>query len=123
MERALTLHFVDGTKISFDFDEQGHHIGIGPGQSLTSTSAGVWRAGATANTTLYGTFRPRLGQLVGLRHIVTPSATFAFSPATSAGNRFNDFGGFGVSGGKLPYTATFHYPNRKEPDVSLACGN
>jgi hypothetical protein len=22
MERALTLHFVDGTKLSFDFDEQ-----------------------------------------------------------------------------------------------------
>lgn len=30
---------------------------------------------------------------------------------------------FGVSGGKLPYTVTFHYPNRKEPDVSLACGS
>jgi hypothetical protein len=30
---------------------------------------------------------------------------------------------FAVVGGKLPYTVTFDYPNRKEPDVSLACGN
>ena len=30
---------------------------------------------------------------------------------------------FGVTGGKLPYTATFHYPNRKTPDVTLACGS
>ena len=26
MERALTLHFVDGTKISFDFDEQAASV-------------------------------------------------------------------------------------------------
>jgi len=31
--------------------------------------------------------------------------------------------GFAVKGGKLPYTVTFHYPNRKTPDVALACGN
>ena len=30
---------------------------------------------------------------------------------------------FAIVGGKLPYTVTFVYPNRKEPDVSLACGN
>ena len=28
---------------------------------------------------------------------------------------------FQVTGGPLPYTATFHYPNRKAPDVSLSC--
>ena len=26
MERALTLHFVDGTKLSFDFDEQAANV-------------------------------------------------------------------------------------------------
>ncbi|MFI5302506.1 MAG: hypothetical protein ACHREM_30820 [Polyangiales bacterium] len=30
---------------------------------------------------------------------------------------------FAVSGGKLPYVVTFKYPNRKTPDVTLACGN
>ena len=29
---------------------------------------------------------------------------------------------FSISGGKYPYSATFTYPNRKAPDVSLACG-
>ena len=29
--------------------------------------------------------------------------------------------GFSITGGPLPYTATFHYPNRKTPDVTLAC--
>lgn len=28
---------------------------------------------------------------------------------------------FDVKGGKLPYSASFHYPNRKTPDVTLAC--
>jgi len=85
---------------TFDFDEQGHHFGVGAGQSLTATSAAVWRAGVSSNATFYGTFRPRLGSLVGLRHIVTPTASFAYSPESKAGNRFNDFGGFGVSSGK-----------------------
>ena len=90
-------------QVTFDFDEQGHHIGIGTGQTLTGTSAAVWRTGVSSNATFYGTFRPRLGSLVGLRHIVTPSASFAFSPATTAGDRFHDFGGFGVSGGKQAF--------------------
>jgi hypothetical protein len=29
---------------------------------------------------------------------------------------------FAIKGGKLPYSATFTYPNRKTPDVALACG-
>jgi hypothetical protein len=85
----------------FDFDEQGHHFGFGSGQTLTGTSAAVWRAGVSTNTTLYGTFRTKLGPVVGLRHIITPSASFFISPeAKSLNNRFNDFGGFGVSSGK-----------------------
>src|SRR5207244_10928567 len=85
-------------QVTFDFDEQGHHIGIGTGQTLTGTSAAVWRTGVSSNATFYGTFRPRLGSLVGLRHIVTPSASFAFSPATTAGDRFHDFGGSACRG-------------------------
>src|SRR5262249_47863374 len=49
----------------FDFDEQGHHFGIGSGQTLTGTSAASWRAGVSTNATFYGTFRTRMGPLVG----------------------------------------------------------
>jgi len=85
----------------FDFDEQGHHFGIGSGQTLTGTSAATWRAGVSTNTTLYGTFRTHLGPVTGLRHIITPSANFFYSPeGRNLTNRFNDFGGFGVSSGK-----------------------
>ena len=85
----------------FDFDEQGHHFGLGAGKTLTGTSAASWRAGVSTNTTLYGTFRTRMGSVVGLRHIITPTASFFYSPELhTPSSRFNDFGGFGVSGGK-----------------------
>ena len=29
--------------------------------------------------------------------------------------------GFKITGGKLPFSATFNYPNRKTPDVTLSC--
>ncbi len=41
---------------------------------------GVWSAGASANTNLYGTWRPNVGPVVGLRHIMTPSVSFRYTP-------------------------------------------
>ncbi|MFN0149839.1 MAG: putative LPS assembly protein LptD [bacterium] len=41
---------------------------------------GVWSARAAANTNLYGTWWPRLGPVVGVRHIMTPSVSFGYSP-------------------------------------------
>ncbi len=41
---------------------------------------GVWSAGASANTNLYGTWRPNIGPVVGLRHIMTPSVSFRYTP-------------------------------------------
>ena len=40
----------------------------------------VWSARASANTNLYGTWWPRLGPLTGIRHIMTPSVSFGYSP-------------------------------------------
>ena len=40
----------------------------------------VWRAGVSANTAIYGTFAPGLGPLRALRHVITPSVSFAFQP-------------------------------------------
>jgi hypothetical protein len=85
-------------QVTFDFDEQGHHFGWGPHETLFGTSQAVSTAGVSSNATFYGTFRPHWGPVVGVRHILTPSVSFAFSPQTQS--RFNDFGGFGVATGK-----------------------
>jgi lipopolysaccharide assembly outer membrane protein LptD (OstA) len=104
---------IDADMVVFDFDEQGHRIDLARPGSLTSTTAGVWRSGVTTSATFYGTFRPRLGPLIGLRHVVTPSVSYSYSPEftnlsfTDARgfrvSRFNSFGGFGVSGFKQSF--------------------
>ena len=40
----------------------------------------VWRAGVSANTAVYGTFTPGLGPLRAIRHVITPTVSFAFQP-------------------------------------------
>lgn len=34
----------------------------------------------SANTTVYGTFRPRIGHVQGIRHVVRPSLSFSYTP-------------------------------------------
>lgn len=82
----------------YDHDQLGHEV----------VPAGVWSGGLTASSTFYGTFNTHMGPLVGLRHVVVPSATFNFSPeftgltyVDSTGrqvSRFENFDGIGVSG-------------------------
>ena len=89
--------------VVFDFDEQGHKV----------VPAGVWSSAVTMSTTFYGSFRPRLFGLEGLRHIVSPSASLSYSPefpgltyADSNGhrvNRFRGFAGVGISGFQQSY--------------------
>src|SRR5437867_2290481 len=43
--------------------------------------AGVWRGGIGANTAVFGTFRPSLGPLRAVRHVVTPSVGLVYQPA------------------------------------------
>lgn len=43
-----------------------------------------WRAGISANTAVYGTFTPGLGPLRALRHVITPTVSFAFQPEQQA---------------------------------------
>ena len=43
--------------------------------------AGVWRGAVNANTSFYGTFRPSIGPLRAIRHVVTPSVGFSYQPA------------------------------------------
>ena len=82
----------------FDFDELGNRL----------VPASTWSSQLGMSSTFYGTFKPPVPKLAGLRHIVTPSVAVNYSPAfpslqyrDSAGvtrNRFNSFGGIGVSG-------------------------
>jgi lipopolysaccharide assembly outer membrane protein LptD (OstA) len=82
----------------FDFDEQGHRI----------VPAATWSSQMGLSSTFYGTFKPPLPHVAGLRHIVTPSVAVSYSPEfpglqyrDSLGvlrNRFNSFGNIGVSG-------------------------
>lgn len=40
-----------------------------------------WRAGASANTNIYGTFYPNIGRVRGVRHTITPQVSYSFTPA------------------------------------------
>ena len=91
------------TVVVFDFDEQGHRI----------VPASVWSSSVTSSTTFYGTYRPRLFGVEGLRHIVAPSVALSYSPEfesltyrDSTGRRrerFNSFSGIGISGFEQSY--------------------
>lgn len=39
-----------------------------------------WNTGASMNTKFYGTFYPKIGRLRGIRHVVTPSASYSYTP-------------------------------------------
>ena len=43
--------------------------------------AGVWRGGVNVNTAIYGTFRPSLGPIRAIRHVITPSVGLSYQPA------------------------------------------
>ncbi len=67
---------------------------------------GMWSASTSVNTNVYGTFFPRIGPLVGLRHIITPAFSFTYRPKNPnhfyvedgvEKDRFTGFGGFGAS--------------------------
>ena len=89
---------LQGEVAVFDFDELGHRL----------VPTGTWSSALTTSATFYGTFRPNLGPIQGLRHILFPSVALAYSPEfpqltyfDAQGvkqNRFRGFGGIDVSG-------------------------
>ncbi|MBN1825583.1 MAG: LPS-assembly protein LptD [Candidatus Eisenbacteria bacterium] len=68
---------------------------------------GTMDASASVNTNVYGTWFPRIGPLIGVRHIATPSVSFSYRPRNpnhfavdedgSTQDRFYTFSGFGGS--------------------------
>jgi lipopolysaccharide assembly outer membrane protein LptD (OstA) len=46
-----------------------------------------WNFGGNTTTNFYGTFYPHIGRLRGIRHAVTPSVSYAYSPARNSAPR------------------------------------
>ena len=86
--------------VVFDRDELGNKI----------VPATTWATSMTARTTVYGAFRPTIGPLVGLRHVVSPSVSVSYSPEFeqltyvdefgTRRQRFSSVGGISISGFK-----------------------
>jgi lipopolysaccharide assembly outer membrane protein LptD (OstA) len=48
--------------------------------SLLTRTDFTWSVGANANTNFFGTFYPNIGRLRGVRHTMTPSVSYNYSP-------------------------------------------
>jgi hypothetical protein len=55
--------------------------------STRTTNDFSWNFGGNTTTNFYGTFYPHIGRLRGIRHAMTPSATYQFTPAHNGGVR------------------------------------
>jgi lipopolysaccharide assembly outer membrane protein LptD (OstA) len=51
------------------------------GRNVTTNNTMNMDTGVSANTNFYGTFSPKIGSLRGIRHTLTPSATYSYTPA------------------------------------------
>jgi hypothetical protein len=84
----------------FDHDELGHSV----------VPAATWSSSAGISSTFFRTFKLPIPHVVGVRHVVFPSVSIAYSPdfpslqyrdtAGVSRNRFNSFGNIGISGSK-----------------------
>jgi lipopolysaccharide assembly outer membrane protein LptD (OstA) len=69
-----------------------------PGNS--SARRGTFSTNLSAKTVLYGTFHPRVGNLVGIRHVMTPTVNFTWQPEFKRKQEYLSFTGRGGSGAK-----------------------
>ncbi len=60
----------------------------------------TWNAAIGLSTNLYGTVAPNVLAITGLRHVITPSASFNYQPEINRNKQYAAFTGFGSSGGK-----------------------
>ena len=66
----------------------------------SSARRGTYSASVSANTALYGTFNPKIGKLIGIRHVMTPSMSFSWQPTFNRKNEYLSYTGTGGSGSK-----------------------
>ncbi len=85
-----TWYYIFGTNLSQD-------RGIEP---ESFARRGVPSLSLNANTNLYGTFYPSMGNVTGLRHVVSPSVGFSWQPEVKESDDYRSFTGRGGSGVK-----------------------
>ncbi|MGB8658668.1 MAG: putative LPS assembly protein LptD [Candidatus Zixiibacteriota bacterium] len=85
-----TWYYVFNTNLS-------ENLGI---PSNTLARRGTYAANLSASTALYGTFNPKIGNLVGIRHVMTPSANLVWQPEFTRKNEYVSYTGRGGSGPK-----------------------
>ncbi len=66
---------------------EGYESFYGPASRPRETNEFTMNLGADMSTKVYGTFYPRIGSLVGLRHTLTPSVRYGISPKLSDDQR------------------------------------
>jgi hypothetical protein len=85
-----TWYWVFRTNLSEDFPIPGN----------STARRGTYSASLSANTVLYGTVRPRIGKLEGIRHVMTPSASLVLQPEFTRKKEYLSYTGRGGSGAK-----------------------
>jgi len=85
-----TWYYVFKTNLSQSFPLPGN----------TSARRGTYSANVSANTVLYGTFHPKIGRLLGIRHVMTPSVNFTWQPKFTRKKEYLSYTGRGGSGAK-----------------------
>ncbi len=85
-----TWYYVFKTNLSQSFPIPGN----------TSARRGAYSANISANTVLYGTFHPRIGKLLGIRHVMTPNVNISWQPEFTRKKEYLSYTGRGGSGAK-----------------------
>ncbi len=85
-----TWYYVFKTNMSDDFPIAGN----------SSARRGTYSTRLSARTTLYGTFHPKIGKLIGVRHVMTPNLSFAWRPKFDRKQEYRNYTGRGGGSGK-----------------------
>ncbi len=86
---SISANFVS-TRVDFQRDAFQYYrtsggvtdtISVAAKDSALTDNVFTWRTGVAANTNVFGTFYPHIGRLRGIRHTITPSVQYSFTPA------------------------------------------
>jgi lipopolysaccharide assembly outer membrane protein LptD (OstA) len=91
---------------NFNYQETWYYVfktDLSERQNVFSESfarRGIFGLSLNANTTLFGTFYPKISKLYGIRHVMTPAVSFSWHPEIKKHNEYVSYTGRGGSGGK-----------------------
>jgi lipopolysaccharide assembly outer membrane protein LptD (OstA) len=85
-----TWYYIFKTNMSDEFHILGNN----------SARRGTYSTRLSAGTTIFGTFNPKIGKLVGIRHVMTPNLSFVWRPEFNRKKEYLNYTGRGGGGGK-----------------------